>query len=136
MMPKKLQKHRMNTLKKTYTVQTRWLPPLILDFGLTSSQKNNYRIGGKTLLQIFPNKKKGLTQKEVYNDLCAIRELRNLIAHHEPICFDKSKNLSTQYVVKHYDLIKTYFNYMGYDADKLLKIVEKPDSVIKEINKL
>lgn len=98
--------------------------------------KNNYRIGSKTLLQIFPNKKKGLTQKDVYNDLCAIRELRNRIAHHEPICFDKSKNLSTQYVVKHYDLIKTYFTYMGYDANKLLKIVEKPDSVIKEIDKL
>ena len=28
-----------NTLKKAYTVQTRWLPPLILDFGLTFLQK-------------------------------------------------------------------------------------------------
>ena len=50
--------------------------------------KNNYKKGGKTLLRIFPNKAKGKNQADVYLDLTHIREFRNRIAHHEPICFD------------------------------------------------
>jgi len=47
--------------------------------------RRNYKVGGKTLLQIFPNRRKGLKQTDVYNDLTQIREFRNRIAHHEPI---------------------------------------------------
>lgn len=98
--------------------------------------KRNYRIGGKTLLQIFPNRCKGLKQTDVYRDLTSIREFRNRIAHHEPICFDSSKELSTQYVRHHYQLICQYIEYMGYNPKRVLKIVEKPDSVLNEIDRL
>jgi len=98
--------------------------------------RRNYKVGGKTLLQIFPNRKKGLKQTDVYNDLTLIRELRNRIAHHEPICFDSNNSLSTGYVRHLYALTRTYINYMGYDADKVLKIVEKPDGVLRDIDAL
>ena len=98
--------------------------------------RRNYKVGGKTLLQIFPNRKKGLKQTDVYNDLTLIRELRNRIAHHEPICFDSNDCLSTGYVRHLYSLTRTYIEYMGYDADKVLKIVEKPDGVLKDIDSL
>ena len=98
--------------------------------------RRNYRIGGKTLLQIFPNKRRGLRQIDIYNDLTAIREFRNRIAHHEPICFDNSRNVSTVYAWQLYNLIRTYIEYMGYDADKVLKIVEKPDRVLHDIEKI
>ena len=35
--------------------------------------RRNYKVGGKTLLQIFPNRRKGLKQTDVYNDLTMIR---------------------------------------------------------------
>ena len=38
--------------------------------------------------------------------------------------------------MKYSDLIRTYLEYMGHDADKVLKIVEKPDSVLREIDRL
>lgn len=98
--------------------------------------RRNYKVGGKTLLQIFPNRRKGLKQTDVYNDLTQIREFRNRIAHHEPICFDHSHNLGTAYSRRLYGLIRTYIEYMGYDADKVLKIVEKPDSVLRDIDRL
>ena len=96
--------------------------------------RRNYKVGGKTLLQIFPNRRKGLRQIDVYNDLTLIRELRNRIAHHEPICFDSNRSLSTDYVRRLYSLTRTYIEYMGYDADKVLKIVEKPDAVLRDID--
>lgn len=98
--------------------------------------RRNYKVGGKTLLQIFPNRRKGLRQIDVYNDLTLIRELRNRIAHHEPICFDSNRSLSTEYVRRLYSLTRTYIEYMGYDPDKVLKIVEKPDGVLRDIDAL
>ena len=55
--------------------------------------RNNYRVGGKTLLQIFPNKAHGLKQTDIYRELTAIREFRNRIAHHEPICFNAARTI-------------------------------------------
>lgn len=98
--------------------------------------RRNYKVGGKTLLQIFPNRCKGLKQTDVYNDLTQIREFRNRIAHHEPICFDADHQLSTAYACRQYALIRTYLEYMGHNADKVLKIVEKPDSVLREMDRL
>lgn len=98
--------------------------------------KRNYRIGGKTLLQIFPNKKKGLSQADIYKELTEVREFRNRIAHHEPVCFDKGAIISTKKARYIYDLIKDYITYLGYDANKVLKIVEKPDRVLNEIERI
>ena len=98
--------------------------------------KRNYRIGGKTLLQIFPNKKKGLSQADIYKELTEIREFRNRIAHHEPVCFDKGPVISTKHARYIYGLIKEYIKYLGYDANKVLKIVEKPDRVLNEIERI
>ena len=40
------------------------------------------------------------------------------------------------YAYRLYTLIRTYLEYMGYDADKVLKIVEKPDGVLRDIERL
>ena len=96
--------------------------------------RRNYRIGGKTLLQIFPNKAHGLKQTDIYKQLTAIREFRNRIAHHEPICFNATRAIDTKYAKEHYELIRTYIEYMGFDSDSVLRMVEKPDSILKVID--
>ena len=75
--------------------------------------RRNYRIGGKTLLQIFPNKAHGLKQTDIYKQLTAIREFRNRIAHHEPICFNATRAIDTKYAKEHYELIRTYYRIYG-----------------------
>ncbi len=107
-------------------------------FGFWTSlfTKRNYRVGGKTLLQIFPAKTHGLNQKQIYDDLSAIREFRNRIAHHEPICFDCLREISTEYARKHYELIRTYVGFIGYNPDSIFLGVEKPDKILAKIDAL
>ena len=98
--------------------------------------RRNYRIGGKTLLKIFPDKAHGLKQTDIYRQLTAIREFRNRIAHHEPICFNAACSIDTRYAKEHYELIRTYIGYMGFDSDSVLRMVEKPDSILKVIDSM
>ena len=98
--------------------------------------KKNYKKGGKTLLRIFPNKAKGKNQADVYKDLTAIREFRNRIAHHEPICFDGNGNISTAFARRHYQLICEYISYMGQQADDVISWAEKPSKFLDAIDNL
>ena len=86
---------------------------LTMGFWTKLFSKKRYKRGGKTLLQIFPNKKKGKNQADIYKDLTHIREFRNRIAHHEPICFDGNGNINTTFARRHYLLICEYISYMG-----------------------
>ena len=87
-------------------------------------------------MRIFPNKVKGKSQSDVYKDLTHIREFRNRIAHHEPICFDGSGNISTDFARKHYQLIRDYISYMGQHPANVIQWTEKPDEVLDMIDKL
>ena len=98
--------------------------------------KKRYKNGGKTLLKIFPNKAKGLNQADVYLDLTHIREFRNRIAHHEPICFDGNGNISTAFARKHYQLICNYISYFGQNPQDVLQLAETPDNIMNKIDNL
>lgn len=98
--------------------------------------KKNYRQGGKTLLKIFPNKAKGKNQADIYLDLTHIREFRNRIAHHEPICFDGSGNISTTFARMHYQLICEYIAYFGQKPSNVLQWAEKPDEILEMIDRM
>lgn len=109
---------------------------LTMGFWTKLFSKKRYKRGGKTLLQIFPNKRKGKNQADVYKDLTHIREFRNRIAHHEPICFDGSGNISTDFARKHYQLICEYIDSLGQQPDDVIQWAEKPDEVLKKIDSI
>ena len=140
----KLLEHEANSINKTKTKFIRlgtysadkMVATFSFGFWTYLFSRRNYRIGGKTLLQIFPYRKKGVKAIEIYNELNSIREFRNRVAHHEPIYFDKEKNINSTYAWKIYKLICTYLEYMSYDATKALKIVEKHDSVLRALEKM
>ena len=98
--------------------------------------KRNYRLGGKTLLQIFPNRPKGTMQRKVYEDITRIREFRNRVAHHEPICFNSDGQIDLNYIQTQYMLIKDYLTYLGVMPQSVLKIVESPDLLMTELESL
>lgn len=98
--------------------------------------KRNYKIGGKTLLQIFPKRAKGTTQKIAYNDITAIREFRNRIAHHEPICFDANGTISTDYMYAHYNLIRTYLQYMAVDVNQIETLIIQPEEWLMKVQQI
>lgn len=109
---------------------------LTMGFWTKLFSKKRYKRGGKTLLQIFPNKRKGKNQADVYKDLTHIREFRNRIAHHEPISFDGAGNISTLFARRHYMLICEYINYMGQQPNNVIRWAEKPDEILDMIDNL
>lgn len=109
---------------------------LTMGFWTKLFSKKRYKRGGKTLLKIFSNKTRGKNQADVYLDLTHIREFRNRIAHHEPICFDGSGNISTSFARKHYLLICEYIGYFGLQPDNVIQWAEKPDEILNKIDNI
>lgn len=99
--------------------------------------KKPFRLGGQSLLRIFPAKATGLGQRAIYNELMAVKNFRNRIAHHEPICFDSSGSKSISLAKDHYDLIVRYVNFLGYPEEHLYFGLDVlPDSVLERIDRL
>ena len=140
----RLLEFNMDEIKQTETSYRRreiynndkMVASLTMGFWTKLFSKKRYKRGGKSLLRIFPNKVKGKSQSDVYKDLTHIREFRNRIAHHEPICFDSYGKISTDFARKHYQLIRDYISYMGQHPDNVIQWTEKPDEVLDMIDKL
>jgi hypothetical protein len=140
----RLLEFNMDEIKQTETSYRRrgiynndkMVASLTMGFWTKLFSKKRYKRGGKSLLRIFPNKVKGKSQSDVYKDLTHIREFRNRIAHHEPICFDSYGKISTDFARKHYQLIRDYISYMGQHPDNVIQWTEKPDEVLDKIDKL
>lgn len=95
-----------------------------------------YKNSGKTLLKIFPFKTRGMNQSDIYEELDKIREFRNRIAHHEPLCFDSTSQVSVAYVHDIHSLIVKYIEFLGYNTNELLFGVESPLPTIIRIEEL
>ena len=113
-----------------------------MEFGVWKFMFNNvqYRLSGRCLLNIFPNKPTSTPQAQydnafIFNALDVINNMRNRIAHHEPICFGDNGNIDTQSVMFCYTRIMQLFQWMNIDADSLLygvnHVVVVSDKVMK-----
>lgn len=104
--------------------------------------KQQFNATGKCLLAVFPNKPKStkeenINQSYIYNELGSINILRNRIAHHEPICFDKAKrSIDTTYVRLKYGQIMKLYNWMGIDGRALLYGLDHVENICDQIDRL
>lgn len=96
-----------------------------------------FKLGGQNLLQIFPNRQKGIGQKVVFKDLMKIKAFRNRIAHHEAICFDSNGNIDVTNTKEHYNLILKYVSFLGYKSTHLFYGIDIiPDAILLKIMSL
>ena len=96
-----------------------------------------FRLGNQSLLQIFPNRQIGLGQKAIFKELQQIKQFRNRIAHHEPICFDATGHKSMVYTQTNYALILKYLSFFGYNKEELFFGLDvMPDIVMDKIMKM
>ena len=105
-----------------------------LSFGFWTYQfaKKQYAASGSTLLGIFPNRPLGVNQKIVFQNLMRINDIRNRIAHYEPICFEKETGaISTTLVLHRYDLIRDLLHWLGCNVRGILYGI---DGIYKAIN--
>jgi len=98
-----------------------------MEFGVWKYMFNNvqYRLGGRYLLNIFPNKPRSTPQNQIDNsrifqELDHINNIRNRIAHHEPICFGRPISIDTNYALRNYARMMMLFGWMGIDGPKLV----------------
>lgn len=98
--------------------------------------------GGQTLLHAFPGKPRSTIAIQynhtfIFNQLGAINDLRNRIAHHEPICFIPGQPIkNTTYARQHYNLILQLFQWMTVDEAALLYGLDHINTVCNEIDTL
>ncbi len=95
-----------------------------------------FMAGKSTLLSIFINKPHGeaYNQTYVFNQLGLVNDIRNRIAHHDPICFfPKSNMVSLEPTLKAYDSMKELLKWLSFDPDEILAGV---DFVGEEVNSL
>lgn len=96
-----------------------------------------FRAGGQTLLRIFPGRITGTNQRTVYNELQQIKNFRNRIAHHEPVCFDKLGTINLDNARENYQLLLKYIRFLGYNPVELFWGMNiNPGSIIDKIERL
>jgi len=97
---------------------------------------------GKNLLQIFPAKPTSTPSIQynhtfIFNQLAQINNLRNRIAHHEPICFLAGIPIkSTTKVKQLHALILQLFQWMTKDASALIYGLDHINHTCTQIDSL
>ena len=104
-----------------------------LTFGIWTEMFSGYCFakGNQTLLKIFPNRQKGVNQKYIHKELKEIKNFRNKIAHHEPICFDRN-NISANYAENILAKILTLFAFLGI-SENILCEFNKTESNLEKL---
>ena len=98
-----------------------------------------YAATGQRLLSIFPFKPRTtptmrIDNRYIFNELDQINQLRNRIAHHEPICFTAGLPVKTvSYVQTEYQRILRLFDWMGIDGTGLLYGIDHIPNACKMI---
>ena len=103
---------------------------------------HQYNATGRILLNIFPAKPKSspliqYNANYIFKQLADLNELRNRMAHHEPVCFvPKAAVKSTEYARRHYRLVLQLFQWMLIDEVRLLYGLDHISRVCDEIDNL
>ena len=140
----KTRKIIMKTIRKLGTNINHNKLVAALDFGFWRHlfASPQYRAGGTTLLQIFPAKPRSTSsvqynQAYVFNKLTDINEIRNRIAHHEPICFRPRTTIKdTTYTQQHYSYIHELFRWMQIDEASLLYGLDHINQICQRIDRI
>lgn len=101
-----------------------------------------YRVTGRNLLNIFPNRPSSTPALQynniyIFNQLAHINDIRNRIAHHEPICFQLSHpNKNTAYIRTKYSEISNLFLWMDINQSELLYGLDHIANITHKIDSL
>lgn len=104
--------------------------------------QNQYNATGRVLLKVFPAKPTSTpsiqyNNTHIFNQLAQLNNIRNRMAHHEPICFLPGQPVrDTRYAREHYNLMRQLFNWMQIDEVSLLYGLDHINALCNEIDSL
>lgn len=94
-----------------------------------------FAASGSILMGVFPNRPFATKQKVVFQNLIKINDLRNRIAHHEPICFEDNV-ISTARTARRYQLILELLQWLGCNPQQILDGIDGVNKPMLHINKI
>jgi hypothetical protein len=104
--------------------------------------QNQFNATGRILLRVFPSKPTSTVAMQynniyIFNKLARLNDVRNRMAHHEPICFLPGQPIKdTSYAREHYHLVLQLFQWMQIDQAALLYGLDHVEIVCNEIDNL
>jgi hypothetical protein len=115
-----------------------------MDFGMWRYlfARPQFAAAGRTLLSVFPAKPRSTSLVQynssyVFGELAKINDLRNRIAHHEPICFQAGLQVKdTTQIGNVYGLIIQLFQWMQVDESALLYGIDHVVPLCDRIDRL
>jgi len=129
--------HALLSLDSTKRTQDNLIPNL--EFGVWHymfARPQNAAFGHKgiNIFYILKASKPTLTIQDIFNFLTDVNNLRNRLAHHEPVCFLSNCSIKdTSYARDTYALLINLISGMGLNAQKMLYGI---DHVIKLCNRI
>jgi hypothetical protein len=108
-----------------------------LSFGFWRYQfgPKEFAASGSSLLEIFPNRPFGTRQKTVFKLLAKINDVRNRIAHHEPLCFE-GVTISVTRASRRYNLIVELLEWLGFNPKRMLYGIDKVEKSLDIIQNI
>lgn len=126
----------IHNLSSKYT-HDRLIAKLSFGFWVFQFASKDYAASGSNLLNIFTTRPSGIRQKDIFKKLVKIKELRNRIAHYEPICFDKKTgSISTEHPARCYHTIIELLEWLGCTSSKTLYGIDGVKKKLIDINTL
>lgn len=113
----------------------RLIAKMTFGFWVYQFATKEFAASGSTLLNIFPSRPFGAKQKDIFRKLTKINDIRNRIAHHEPICFD-GNIISTASAERGYDLIIELLGWLGCNPKQILYGINGIRKAISAINSI
>ena len=104
--------------------------------------QNQFNATGRIVLRVFPLKPISTPAIQynnifIFNQLAQLNDIRNRMAHHEPVCFLPGQPIKdTTYARHHYNLILQLFQWMQIDEAALLYGLDHITTVCNEIDNL
>jgi hypothetical protein len=131
-----IESHYQKLLARNQYTHDRLISELSFGFWTTLFDRPQFRAGGQKIHTIFINRPNGTKQKIINQELDKIRQFRNRIAHHQPLCFNGNDELDLSYSAERHQLILKFTDWLGYEKSNIYQGLDHMHAIFTKMNKL
>jgi len=131
-----IEAHYQKLIARNQYTHDRLISELSFGFWTTLFDRPQFRAGGQKIHSIFTDRPVGTKQKTINQELDKIRQFRNRIAHHQPLCLNMSDELDLSYSEELYRLILQYIRWLGYGKSNIYQGLDHMQSIFTKMKNI